>query len=360
MNEGTIKRRKLISSIALAISTGTALLGLFWLGFIIFDILRHGIAGLSLDLFTKDPVPAGMEGGGLRNAFIGQLEIVFFATIMGVPLGILAGTFIAEYARGTKIARTISILSDIMVSVPSIVVGTFIYAILVKPVGNINYGGLLAVAFLSAIISIIFGGILNFISNKIFSSVIIVEDEKKLKLVNMIIALITAIFGIFVFIILATKMVDKISTFNGWAGASALAFIMIPVVLRTTEDMLSLVPWTLREAAFALGASYYRVIKDIVYRSAITGILTGVILSISRVAGETAPLLFTSFNNSYLTTNMNEAIASLTVTIYQYATGPYEDLHKQAWAASLVITLFILGITLIARTIIHYKYGKNK
>ncbi len=360
MNESIVKRRKLISLIALSISTGTALLGIFWLGFILFDVIRHGIAGLNLDLFLKDPAPPGMEGGGLRNAFIGQLEIVFFATIMGVPLGILAGTFIAEYARGTKLARTISILSDIMVSVPSIVVGTFIYAILVQPIGHINYGGLLAVAFLSGIIAIIFGGVLNFISNKIFSSVIIIEDQNKLKMVNILIALITTIFGLVVFFILTNKLVDRIQGFNGWAGASALAFIMIPVVLRTTEDMLSLVPWTLREAAFALGASYYRVIKDVVYRSAITGILTGVILSISRVAGETAPLLFTSFNNGYLTTNMNEAIASLTVTIFQYATGPYDEWHKQAWAASLVITLFILGITLIARAIIHYKYGKNR
>jgi ABC-type phosphate transport system permease subunit len=360
MKESVIKRRKLISKIALSLSTGTAILGLFWLGFILFDVVRHGIAGLSLDLFLKDPAPPGMEGGGLRNAFLGQLEIVFFATIMGVPLGILAGTFIAEYARGTKLARTISILSDIMVSVPSIVVGTFIYAILVKPIGHINYGGLLAVAFLSGIIAIIFGGILNFIANKIFSSIIVIENQNVLKMINLSIALITTIFGLILFFILSTKLVGRIEGFNGWAGASALAFIMIPVVLRTTEDMLSLVPWTLREAAFALGASYYRVIKDIVYRSAITGILTGVILSISRVAGETAPLLFTSFNNSYLTFDMNEAIASLTVTIFQYATGPYEEWHKQAWATSLVITLFILGITLLARAIIHIKYGKNK
>jgi phosphate transport system permease protein len=360
MNEFTIKRRKIISKIALSISTGTALLGLFWLGFILFDVIRHGLPGLNLDLFLKDPAPPGMEGGGLRNAFVGQLEIVFFATIMGVPLGILAGTFIAEYARGTKLARTISILSDIMVSVPSIVVGTFIYAILVRPTGHINYGGLLAVAFLSGIIAIIFGGILNFIANRLFSSVFIIQNKNKLKIINLSITLITAIFGILTFIILSTLLVDRIEGFNGWAGASALAFIMIPVVLRTTEDMLSLVPWTLREAAFALGAPYYRVIKDIVYRSAITGILTGVILSISRVAGETAPLLFTSFNNDYFTLNMNEPMASLTIRIFLYATGPYEVWHKQAWAASLVITLFILAVTVIARTIIHYKYGKNK
>ena len=354
----TVKRRKVISFIALSLSTASALFGLFWLVFILFDVIRHGIAGLSLDLFLKDPAPAGMEGGGLRNAFVGQLEIVFFATIIGVPLGILAGTFIAEYARGTKFARVVSILSDIMVSVPSIVVGTFIYSILVKPTGHINLGGFLGVLFLSLIIAIIFGGILNFVVNKIVSNISI--SSATLKILNLVVILITVLFGLITFIFLFYKLVDKIQGFNGWAGAAALAFIMIPVVLRTTEDMLTLVPWTLREAAFALGASYYQVIKDIVYRSAITGIITGVILSISRVAGETAPLLFTSFNNQYFTTNMNEPIASLTVMIFTYAMGPYEDWHKQAWAASIVITVFTLLITVVARSIIHYKFGKHK
>jgi len=351
INEAYVRRRKIRGVIALTFSALAAFLGLFWLGFILFDVLRHGIQGLSLELFTEDPAPPGIQGGGLKNAFIGQLEIVFFATIIGVPLGILAGTFIAEYARGTKFAKTISILSDIMVSVPSIVVGTFIYAILVKPIGNINIGGIIAVGFLSVILAIVFGGIINFIVNKVL--------KLNIKLLNLTLSLITVLFGLFVFLTLSTKLVDKIQGFNGWAGAAALAFIMIPVVLRTTEDMLSLVPWTLREAAFALGASYYKVIKDIVYRAAATGILTGVILSISRVAGETAPLLFTSFNNSYFTTNMNEPIASLTVTIFNYAMGPYEDWHIKAWAASFVIMVFILFITIIARTIIHWKYKNN-
>ena len=353
-----VKRRKVVSFIALSLSTGAAVFGLFWLTFILFDVLRHGLSSINLDFFIKDPPPPGMEGGGLRNAFIGQLEIVFFATVIGVPIGILAGTFIAEYARGTKFAKVVSILSDIMVSVPSIVVGTFIYSILVKPIGSINFGGFLAVAFLSVIVAIIFSGLLNFIVNKIlyFFSV---KNENITKLINLFVILITILVGLGVFLYLAPNMIDKIQGFNGWAGAVALAFIMIPVVLRTTEDMLTLVPWALREAAFALGAPYYKVIKDIVYRSAITGILTGVILSISRVAGETAPLLFTSFNNSFFTTNMNEPISSLTVTIFVYAMGPYEDWHSKAWAASLVITLSILFITFISRIIIHYKYGKR-
>lgn len=200
--------RKIRGIMALSLSTLAALLGLFWLVFILADVLIHGIKALRLDLFLNDPAPPGTEGGGLRNAFIGQLLITFFATIFGVPIGVLGGTFLAEYARGRKISHFISILSDIMVSVPSIVIGTFSYAIFVKTVGH----------------------------------------------------------------------------FNGWAGAAALSMIMIPVVMRTTEDMLSLVPWTLRESAFALGAPYYKVIVQIVYRGAATGILTGILLSIARVA----------------------------------------------------------------------------
>jgi phosphate transport system permease protein len=272
--------RKTEGLIALTLSTAAAFLGLFWLVFILGDVLVHGIKALNLSLFINDPAPAGVEGGGLRNAFLGQLMITFFSTIIGVPVGVLGGTFLAEYARGRKIARIISILSDIMVSVPSIVIGTFIYAILVKPLGH----------------------------------------------------------------------------FNGWAGAIALSIIMIPVVLRTTEDMLSLVPWTLREAAFALGAPYYKVIVQVVYRGAATGILTGILLSIARVAGETAPLLFTSFNNSFFSTNMREPIASLTVTIFQYAMGPYDTWHAQAWAASFVITVFVLIITILGRLLIRWRY----
>ena len=272
--------RKVEGIVALTLSTLAAFVGLFWLVFILGDVLVHGIRALTPDLFLQDPVPAGVKGGGLRNAFVGQLLITLFATLMGVPVGVLGGTFLAEYAHGNRIARMVSILSDIMVSVPSIVIGTFIYAILVKPLGH----------------------------------------------------------------------------FSGWAGAVALAIIMIPVVLRTTEDMLSLVPWTLREAAFALGSPYYKVITQVVYRGAATGILTGILLSIARVAGETAPLLFTSFNNSFFSTNMNGPIASLTVSIFQYAMGPYDNWHAQAWAASFTITVFVLLLTIAGRLIIKWRY----
>lgn len=275
------QKRKIEGFIALSLSSAAALIGLFWLVFILGDVLVHGIGALNLSLFLNDPAPPGVEaGGGLRNAFIGQLMITFFATLIGVPIGILGGTFLAEYAKRTRFARVVSVLADIIVSVPSIVIGTFIYAILVRPVHH----------------------------------------------------------------------------FSGWAGAVALAIIMVPVVLRTTEDMLSLVPWTLREAAFALGAPYYKVIIQVVYRGAATGILTGILLSIARVAGETAPLLFTSFNNNFFSTNMNGPVASLTVTIFQYAMGPYENWHSQAWAASFVITLFILVLTLAGRLVLKWRY----
>lgn len=275
--------RRIESGLALTFSTLAALLGLFWLVFILGDVIIHGIGAINWSLFTEDPAPPGIEGGGLRNAFAGQLLITFFATVIGVPVGVLGGTFLAEYARGKKIARAVGILSDMMISVPSIVIGTFVYAIMVKPLGN----------------------------------------------------------------------------FNGWAGALALAIIIIPVVLRTTEDMLTLVPWTLREAAFALGAPYYKVIIQVVYRGAAAGIMTGILLSIARVAGETAPLLFTSFNNAFFSVNMNEPVASLTVTIFQYAMGPYESWHSQAWAAALVVTIFILVITILSRILIRWRFGKQ-
>ena len=161
------------------------------------------------------------------------------------------------------------------------------------------------------------------------------------------------VIGTFVYAIL----VKPIGHFNGWAGSVALAIIMIPVVLRTTEDMLTLVPWSLREAAFALGAPYYKVIIQVVYRGAAAGIFTGILLAIARVIGETAPLLFTSFNNSFFSVDMNEPISSLTVTIFQYAMGPYESWHGQAWAASFMITLFILFLTIVGRIIIRWRYG---
>ncbi len=278
-----IQARKIKSFLILSLAVAATLIGFFWLIFILIDVIVNGISALGPAFFLNDPAPVGMVGGGLRNAIVGQFLIVFVATLIGVPIGLLGGTFIAEYTRGKAYARIISVLSDTMVSVPSIVVGTFIYALLVKPFGH----------------------------------------------------------------------------FSGWAGAVALAVIMVPVVLRTTEDMLKLVPWSQREAAFALGAPTYKVIFKVTYRGASAGILTGVLLAISRIVGETAPLLFTSFNSPYFSTDMNGSMASLTVTIFQYAMGPYAEWHAQAWAASLIIALSILALTLTGRFIIRWKYGER-
>ena len=275
-----IRRRKFINNLALFFCFLTALWGLFWLVFILIEVLRHGITALTPSLILNDPAPPGVPGGGLKHAIIGHILITLTATIIGVPLGIFGGTFLAEYGRNYKISRIISFIADIMVSVPAIIVGAFVYAILVKPVGH----------------------------------------------------------------------------FSGLAGGISLAIIMIPVIVRTTESMLSLVPWTLREAAFALGAPYYKVIFQVVYRSAGVGIFTGVILAVARVTGEAAPLLFTSFNNSYTTYNIFQPMASLTVTIFQYAMGPYEDWHKQAWGASFLITLFILFLAIVGRSLIKRRF----
>ncbi len=273
-------KRQLRQKLAITLSTLAAFAGLFWLIFILGDILRHGFEYLKPALFLNDPSPPGFAGGGLRNAFVGQLLLTFAAVLIGVPIGVLGGTFLAEYGRHKKLGGFISTLADIMISVPSIVVGSFVYAIMVRPMGH----------------------------------------------------------------------------FSGWAGSVSLAIIMLPVIVRTTEDMLSLVPWTIREAAFALGAPYHKVIIQVVYRGAATGIFTGILLGVARIAGETAPLLFTSFNNAFFSTNMNEPMSSLTVTIFQYAMGPYKDWHHMAWAASFVITIFILAVTLIGRFVIRWRY----
>lgn len=264
----------------LGLCTMSACTGLFWLFFILGDVFVQGIQSMNISLITQDPTPPGTLGGGMRNAIVGQLLLTFYAALIGIPIGVLGGTFLAEYARRTRLAKIISILADIMVSIPTIVLGTFIYAILVKPWGH----------------------------------------------------------------------------FSGWAGAVALAIIMIPVILRTTQDILGLVSETLREAAFALGAPYYKIILQVVYPRAANGILTGILLSIARIAGETAPLLFTSFNNAFFTLDMNQPMASMTVTIFNYAMGPYPDWHSQAWAAAFLITLFILLITILGRYLIKFSY----
>lgn len=268
--------RKIKGYIMLIMSTMAAVIGVILLFAILYKVIQTGMTGLNLSLFTEDEAPAWLEGeGGMRHAFIGQIILTFFASLIGIPIGILGGIYLSEYGRYSKIGRFISSLADVSVSIPTIIIGTFIYSLLVKP------------------------------------------------------------FGVF----------------NGWAGSVALAVILIPVIMRTTEDSLKLIPFQLREAALALGTPYYKVIKDIILKSALTGIFTGVSLAIARVAGETAPLLFTSFNNKYLSFNMNEPMPSLTVTIFQYASSPYESWIISAWASSLVITVFILLSNIILKQI---------
>lgn len=268
--------RKIKGYIMLSLSALAAVIGVVLLFAILYKVIQTGMAGLNLSLFTKDEAPAFMIGeGGMRHAFVGQIILTLVASVIGIPIGIFGGIYLSEYGSSSKLGRFISSLADVSISIPTIIIGTFIYSFLVKPLGG----------------------------------------------------------------------------FNGWAGAVALAVILIPVIMRTTEESLKLIPWQLREAALALGTPYYKVIKDIILKSALTGIFTGVSLAIARVAGETAPLLFTSFNNKYLSANMNEPMPSLTVTIFQYAGSPYDNWIISAWASALVITVFILLTNIILKNI---------
>ncbi len=271
-----VEKRILVNRIALGFSTLSAVIALAFLFWILGVLVMKGMSALNWNIFIFEGSPPGYEESGLKHALIGQLILVGLATGIGVPLGILAGTYLSEYGKNSRLAHTIRDISDIMMSAPSIVIGAFVYAIVVMPMGH----------------------------------------------------------------------------FSAWAGAIALAIIMIPIILRTTDDMLQLVPGTLREAAFALGAPKYKVIKDVVYRGAKAGILTGVLLGIARVAGETAPLLFTSFNDNFFTTDLNEAMPSLTVTIFNYATSPYEDWQQLGWAAAFILSMFILGLNILGRLIL--------
>ncbi len=277
-----VRRRKVINGFILVLSTLAALFGLMWLFWILGTLLYKGLGSLSLEVFIGNPPAPGDNTGGLKHAIVGQTLIVLIATLIGIPVGILAGTYLSEYGGNSRVANFIRDLSDVVMSVPSIVVGTFIYAIMVKPAGH----------------------------------------------------------------------------FMGIAGSVSLAIMMIPIILRTTDDMLRMVPPELREAAYALGATKFKVIKDVVYRAAITGIVTGVILSVARIGGETAPLLFTSFNNNFFTLNIFQPMASLTVTMYDYAMSPYKYWQQLAWAAAIILTFGVLGANIIGRVIAHYKFKK--
>jgi len=265
-------RRRLVNGFNLTISVLTMLFGLFWLAWLLWTLLANGLQWISLDVFTKITPPPG-SAGGLVNAIIGTLIMTGVGVLVGTPVGILAGTYLSEFGRASRLASVVRFVSDILLSAPSIIIGVFIYEIVVIRMGH----------------------------------------------------------------------------FSGLAGGLALGLIVIPVVLRTTEDMLRLVPDTLREAAAALGAPRWKVITLVVYRAARSGILTGILLSIARISGETAPLLFTALNNQFWSTNLNMPMANLPVVIFQFAMSPYEDWQHLAWAGALLITFTILVINIIAR-----------
>jgi phosphate transport system permease protein len=270
-------RRKLFSNFMLFVSFLAAAYGIFWLFWILGSVFINGFKYLRPELIYLDPTPPGEEGGGLRPAFVGHLIITSLATVMGVPIGIMAGIYFAEYGRYSKFFMTLRQITDIMVSTPSILMGAVVYAVLVKPVGQ----------------------------------------------------------------------------FNGFSGSVALALLMLPVIAITTDEMLKLVPREMREAAYALGAYKWQVIKGVVMRAARVGILTGVLLGVARIAGETAPLLFTSFNNNVLTFDLRDPMASLTVTMFNYVMGPYHYWHQQSWAAAFILTMGVLLLSIIARVLLH-------
>ena len=264
--------RKLRSSIVMTLCVIAAGLGLVALALILGALLWMGFTSISLDVFTKMTPPPG-SSGGLLNAIFGSLVMTIIGVAIGAPLGLFAGTYMAEYGRGSKLATVVRFINDILLSAPSIVIGLFVYEIAVVPMGH----------------------------------------------------------------------------FSAFAGALALALLVVPVVVRTTEDMLNLVPSPLREAASALGLPRALVIRHVAYKAARAGLITGLLLAEARVSGETAPLLFTALNNQFWSTDLSKPMANLPVVIFQFAMSPYEDWHKLAWAAALLITVTVLGLSIAAR-----------
>jgi phosphate transport system permease protein len=274
VNQTLYNARRRRSVIAMALSLAATLFGLGWLVLILGVLLYEGFSGLSLKVFTEMTPPPGADGG-LLNPIMGSLVLTALAVVIGTPIGILAGTYLADYGRHDKLSSVVRFINDILLSAPSIVIGLFIYEIMVAPMGH----------------------------------------------------------------------------FSGWAGAVALAVIVIPVVLRTTEDMLTLVPDTLREAAASIGLPRSLMIIRIAYRAARAGIVTGILLAVARISGETAPLLFTALNNQFWSNNMNAPMSNLPVVIFQFAMSPYENWHRLAWGGAALITLAVLVLNILARAL---------
>ena len=272
--------RKLVNQVALALSLAAMAFGVFWLIWILIETIRLGIGGLSLAVFTEMTPPPMADTGGLANAIFGSLTMVALATLLGTPIGVMAGVYLAEYGKTTWLGRITQFINDILLSAPSIVIGLFIYS----------------------------------------------------------------------------AVVAKVKTFSGFAGILALALIVIPVVIRTTENMLSLIPNALREAAYALGTPKWKVISAITLKAARAGVITGVLLAVARIAGETAPLLFTALSNQFWTSNLGEPMASLPVTIFKFAMSPYENWQKLAWAGVFIITVGVLLLNIAARVLLRNKH----
>jgi phosphate transport system permease protein len=269
-----------LTNLAVSISAAaSALLGIFLLFWILYVVIHRGLGALNLAFFTHLPTPPGISGGGLANAMLGTLALTLAATLMAVPMGLMGGIYLAEFSDNSKIGDYGRFSANVLMGMPSIIVGVFAYSLVVMPLGH----------------------------------------------------------------------------FSGYAGALALAILMLPVITRTTEDMLRLVPNTLRESALALGAPRWKVTLVIVFRAAKAGLITGILLAVARVSGETAPLLFTALNSPYWTGSLSGPTPNLTVTIFNYAMSPYPDWQQQAWGASLLITVAVLVITILARFVLREK-----
>jgi phosphate transport system permease protein len=264
--------RRRVNIIAMSLSLGATAFGIAWLIMVLGALLWHGLGGLSLSVFTEMTPPPG-SAGGLLNPIVGSLILTVLGMAIGTPIGILAGTYMAEYGRFSRLTMVVRFINDILLSAPSIVVGLFVYEIMVATLGH----------------------------------------------------------------------------FSAWAGGVALAMLVVPVVVRTTEDMLLLVPGPLREAAAAMGMPRWLVIRRVTYRAARAGIITGVLLAVARISGETAPLLFTALNNQFFSTDLNAPMASLPTTIFQFALSPYADWQQLAWTGALIVTITVLALNILAR-----------
>ena len=269
------RKRKIVDGMALVFAGAATLFGLVWLFWILWTTLQQGIGALSPTLFTQMTPPPGSQGG-LLNAFYGSAVMILLAVVIGAPIGLAAGTYLAEHGRYTRLGTVVGFLNDVLLSAPSIVIGLFVYEMVVVSMGH----------------------------------------------------------------------------FSGFAGALALAMILLPVIVRTSDEALRLVPDQMREAAFALGIPRWKVTLQILYKAALSAILTGILLGVARIAGETAPLLFTALSNQFWTSSLNEPLANLPVVIFQYAMSPYDEWHELAWAGALMLTLFVLGLNIAVRLIV--------